>query len=66
LIAALLSQIFYTALRDVMNIADFDILDIHTSLGKQMFAFVWLSWVASFFATLLFIIVGCRGFRRRK
>jgi len=64
LIGAVLCQVLYTALRSAMNIASFDILNMHISLGTQMFAFVWISFAASALALLFWI--GCCCFGRRR
>jgi len=49
-----------------MNEANFDILNIHTSLGTQMFAFVWISCVTSGLALMLWIADCCIGYRRQR
>ena len=66
LLGAILCQVLYGALRDVMNIANFDILNMHTTLGTQMFVFVWVSSAASGLALLLWTVFSCAGFRRRR
>ena len=51
--SSVLCQVLYSALRDAMNAANFDIINIHTSLGTQMFAFVWTSYATSGLALIL-------------
>lgn len=58
LLGSVLSQALYSDLRTQLNAANFDILDIHVSLGVQMFAFVWTSFAASCLGLLLWIWVG--------
>jgi len=66
LIGSVLCQVLYTALRDAMNAANFDIINIHTSLGTQMFAFVWTSCVTSGLALILWSADCCIGYRRQR
>lgn len=66
LIGAVLCQVLYSALRDAMNIANFDILNLHTHLGTQMFAFVWVSCAASGLALVLWAGCCCVGYRRSR
>ena len=66
LLGSVLSQILYSDLRTQMNAANFNILDMHVSLGVQMFAFVWTSFAASTLALLVWIWIWIGFIQRRR
>jgi len=66
LLASVIPQVLYSRLRDAMNEANFIIIDLETRLGKQMFAFVWVSCAASGISLSLWVLDRCLSCHRRR